>query len=217
MDIKKIGAMIFFSSIYGFTAGAVYGPVLACYNLIKFPALILITGITCSIAYYVFSKLITQKLSFSDIQLFSINMFYDISLLLFALSPISMFFALTFKKADETGLHEYPLCVGIHVLIIAVCGSTSLVMRARDLISRHNLSKLSGTMIVTAWLSISLFLGAQASWYLRPWFGITAIPEEVPYILGSKPDFRGATNFYDAVLNLFNPPPQKEEKRTYRW
>ena len=55
-------------------------------------------------------------------------------------------------------------------------------------------------LLIAAWLTASLFVGAQASWYMRPFCGVRTV--DAPFMLGSAPDFRGATSFYEALFHL---------------
>jgi hypothetical protein len=47
-------------------------------------------------------------------------------------------------------------------------------------------------------------VGSQWSWYLRPFCGVATV--NAPFMLGAEPDFRGATNFYQAVYQIFAAP-----------
>ncbi len=217
MAYRKIAGIAVFGGIYGFAIGSVYGPLLGLFNVIKFPVLILTTALICSLAYYVLSKLVTDRLTFRQMQTFGLSAFCDTTKLLASIAPVSIFLAWTFKRADHAGLNEYPYVVGINVAFIAAAGGTAVVARTIRLVRAHGLSRTKGILITTAWLSVSLLVGAQGCWYLRPWFGISAIPEDVPFILGKKPDFRGATSFYEAAYYIFDPPPGKSRSRTYRW
>jgi hypothetical protein len=71
-------------------------------------------------------------------------------------------------------------------------------------------------MILT-WMLFSLVVGSQTAWYMRPWFGITAIPDPVPFILGKQPDFRGNTNFWEALEYSDYPETGKDGCLIYRW
>ena len=62
--------------------------------------------------------------------------------------------------------------------------------------------------LVAGWLALSLLVGGQAAWTLRPFFGVRSIPgAETRFFLGSSPDYRGSTNFYEAVYDLVVRPP----------
>jgi hypothetical protein len=59
-----------------------------------------------------------------------------------------------------------------------------------------------------AWLALSLFVGGQAAWFLRPFFGVASIAgKETRFFLGAAPDYNGSTNFYEAVYHLIIPAP----------
>jgi hypothetical protein len=49
---------------------------------------------------------------------------------------------------------------------------------------------------------------------LRPYFGVSTI-KDIPFIEGSRPDYRGARSFYEAVYHLMDPPPLPEDYRNY--
>jgi len=60
---------------------------------------------------------------------------------------------------------------------------------------------------VGGWLALSLLVGGQAAWTLRPFFGVRSIPgEKTRFFLGSAPDYRGSTNFYEAVRDVVTEP-----------
>jgi hypothetical protein len=40
---------------------------------------------------------------------------------------------------------------------------------------------------------------------MRPFCGVVG----APFMLGSQPDFRGATSFYEAVYHVFVPPGER--------
>ena len=62
------------------------------------------------------------------------------------------------------------------------------------------------------WVLLSLLAGGQAAWYLRPFFGVASIDGRATrFCLGTTPDYRGATNFYEAVYHLLRPPPLPED------
>jgi hypothetical protein len=57
-------------------------------------------------------------------------------------------------------------------------------------------------------LALSVLVGGQVAWTLRPFFGVRSIPgAETRFFLGSSPDYRGATNVYEAVANVVAPAP----------
>jgi hypothetical protein len=103
-----------------------------------------------------------------------------------------------------------PPVLGVNIALIAACGSLALLRQCRELALVHRLPLRRGASLVAAWFAASLFVGAQASWYMRPFCGVASV--DAPFMLGSAPDFRGATSFYEAVYQLVDPPssPQPE-------
>ncbi|MFT5355380.1 MAG: hypothetical protein ACI9KE_002599, partial [Polyangiales bacterium] len=130
--------------------------------------------------------------------------FTDTSVLLAAVAPVMLFLAFTLERADESGLNDYPLFLAINVLAIAACGSLALYRRTRAIAARHKLSAQRASTITAAWMLLSLLVGSQWSWYLRPFCGVATV--NAPFMLGAEPDFRGATNFYQAVYQIFAAP-----------
>lgn len=209
---------MFFSAVYGFSIGLIHSLNFACRNLIKFPALIIVTSLLCCLAFWLASRLITGKLTFAEVQHLGLTVYHDVSLMLFSLSPCFVFMALVFVKPDDMGLNEYPLFLFLNVAAIAVSGTVALVQRGRGLVRTKDVSGFAAVCLLFCWLSISLFTGAQCAWYLRPFCGVSTIPaSETPFMLGSRPDIRGDTSFYMAVYHIIEPPPLDDEYHNFRW
>ena len=205
---KALVGLVLSSAAYGFAIGSGHSWLYACRNLAKFPLLILATGAICALAYFVFARFLAPKLTFQDVQRLVIQLFRDTSVMLAGLSPVSFFLAMTM---------EYPFFQGLNVIFIAVCGSIALVRQTKALLGEHGLMRSTGLAIITGWLVLSLFTGGQCCWYMRPFFGISAIKgPPPPFFLGTTPDFRGARSFYEAVYNLMTSPPLPESYRRGR-
>jgi len=111
-------------------------------------------------------------------------------------------------KPDRVGLGEYPLFLGLNVAFIALAGAFALVLRVRGLAATHATPLARRFAALGGWLAISLLVGGQVAWTLRPLFGVASIPgAETRLFLGSAPDYRGATNFYEAIYPLVVPAP----------
>ena len=50
-----------------------------------------------------------------------------------------------------------------------------------------------------SWLVLSLLVGGQFAFYLRPFFGIASLTGAPPFLLGDEPTVTGARNFYEVV------------------
>jgi hypothetical protein len=204
---RSIAVLTLASAFYGFAIGSVHSPLFAARNLVKFPLLILVTGLVCSVAFFVCARFLTSRLSFTQVQRLAIGIYRDISLMLAAVAPALLFLAYTIDQPQARHLGEYPLFLGLNVLFIALSGTIVVVQRARILFAGLGISKPRGLAIIFSWLLLSLIVGGQWAWYLRPFCGVSALSEDTPFLLGNMPDYRGAANFYEAVYHLFDPPP----------
>jgi hypothetical protein len=213
--LRMIGAIVLGSAVYGFAIGSVHSNLFAARNLVKFPLLVLTTSAVCAVAYYAFSLLVTRRLSFREVQMLSLGTFRDIVMLLASLAPACLFLAHTIYPPTRSSLGEYPLFLGLNVGLIAASGAAALVRRTAALVKRHALKPVAGTAIISAWLVISLFVGGQCAWYLRPFFGVSTAP--APFMLGRAPDYRGATSIYEAVWNIVKPPPLETDYYTDKY
>lgn len=192
------------AACYGFSIGAVHSWKFALRNVIKFPLLMLITASVCAVCYYVVARWLTRQLDAGAVARSTLTIYHDTSVLLASLAPVTLFLALTVRRPDAHSLHEYPLFLSVNVLLIAVSGSLALLRQCRQLLSEHAVPLRRGACLIAAWLCVSLFVGAQASWYLRPFCGVASV--DAPFMLGTAPDFRGATSFYEALFHLLEPP-----------
>lgn len=204
---RIIATLIAAAALYGFSIGAVHSLEFARNNLLKFPLLLLVTAAICALAYWVVARTVTARLGFRDVQRLVLETFRDLALLLASLAPACLFLAHTIEQPDGQGLCEYPLFLGLNVLFIAVAGTFALVRQAQRMLQRNGLSRGKRAVIVLAWLALSLLVGSQWAWFLRPFCGVSSLEEDTPFVLGTAPDFRGATSFYQAVYQIFDPPP----------
>jgi len=211
---RSLLTMLLGSAVYGFAVGSQHSFRLGEWNILKFPLLLLATSLLCTLAYYLLAQFITRRLSFGDVIRLAFRAFADTSLLLASLSPVCFFLARTITQPDGEELNEYPMFLGLNVLFIALCGTTAVVRQAGRLLKLHKLSLARSVMIVTAWLGVSLFAGGQCAWYMRPFFGVRSI-NHLQFMEQSRPDYRGARSFYEAVYHLVNPPPLPKDYRNH--
>ncbi|HUS46508.1 MAG TPA: hypothetical protein VNA25_03740 [Phycisphaerae bacterium] len=200
------------SALYGFAAGSSHSLRLASWNLLKFPLLVFMTAGLCALAYYAMGKLFT-RLSFRHSLALALGAFADTSILLASLSPVVLFLGQAIDRPDGRGLNEYPLFLGLNVVFIATSGTVALVRQARSLLKVHRLAVARSVGIVLAWLAVSLFVGGQCAWFLRPFYGVCRTEPVVDRV---PSDYRGAGNFYEAVWNLLDPPSLPGECRRHK-
>lgn len=203
-NVRAGVALVLGSASYGFAIGWVHSPVFALRNLVKLPLLLVVTGAVCSLAFYLSARAFAPSLGFFAIVRTAVGMYCHTAMLLGALAPPMLFLSSVLERPDARGLNEYVWFLGANVVAIAVCGSTTLAVESRRLFEEHGLTRSQTTVLVAAWLFLSLLVGAQWSWYLRPFCGVATV--DAPFVLGTEPDFRGATSFYEAVYHLIDPP-----------
>lgn len=206
---RDVAALLAASGVYGFSIGCVHSARFGLHNVIKFPLLFAITGAACAVAYFLWALLIGgARFGFVDVQRLAMRLYRDAALLLAALAPANLFLARTLVPPDATSLHEYPTFLAVNVVFIAVAGALALLRQVRALARYHPWPLSRRVLTVGGWLALSLLVGGQAAWTLRPFFGVRSIPgDQTRFFLGSSPDYRGATNFYEAVRNVVVPPP----------
>jgi hypothetical protein len=196
------------SAVYGFALGSAHSELYATRNLLKFPLLVAITGSVCALAYWIVARLCAAPLSFLAVQRATGRLFHDLSVLLASLSPAVAFLAWTARATDDGKLGTYDSFLAFNLAIVAVAGALALVRQARELFSRHGLDPVRAKFLAGAWLLLSLGVGGQAAFVMRPFFGFPATRGNTPpFFVGSEPDLRGATNFYEAVWQTIRRPP----------
>ncbi len=204
------------SAAYGFALGSAHSWLYAQRNLIKFPLLIVGTGSVCSLAYFVVARFLGVPVAFAHVQGLAFRLFHGASILLASLAPATFFIGRVLANTDDAQLGEYGLFLGWNVALVAIAGSLALAHQSRALLqsSIASITKLQRRAVVTAWLGLSLAVGGQGAFWLRPFFGLPASRGNVPpFALGAEPDVRGATNFYEAMWQILTSPPLPDSWR----
>lgn len=203
----KLLVLVAGSAAYGFSVGCAHSLRYGLHDLLKFPLLLVVTASVCAVAYHLVASFAGARLRFAEVQHLSFALFRDAAVMLASLSPVGLFLSLTIARPDARGLHEYPLFLAFNVALIAACGTVALWRQVRGLARKAGLTQRRGAAVVGAWLMLSLLVGSQGAWFLRPFFGVASISaDETPFFLGAAPDFRGATSFYEALWQVVAPP-----------
>jgi hypothetical protein len=195
------------SAAYGFALGSAHSELYATRNLLKFPLLIAITGVVCALAYWIVARGSGARLSFPAVQRATWRLFHDMSVLLASLAPAVIFLAWTARATDDGVLGTYDSFLSFNIAIVAVAGSLALLRQARELFTQHGLAPGRARLLVSLWLALSLGVGGQAAFVMRPFFGFPATRGNTPpFFVLSEPDLRGATNFYEMVWQTIQRP-----------
>lgn len=157
----------------------------------------------CAGAYFLMARLLAPSLGFSDVRRLVLAAYADLAELLASLAPVCLFLALTLRQPESTvALGEYPAFLGWNLFLIAACGVISVTRQTLAVVRDHAVVRRRAVSLVGGWLALSLLVGGQSAWYLRPFFGVRAVPDDGAFCHGRRPDFRGAESFYEAVAAL---------------
>jgi len=205
--VTRAVRLLLASAVYGFSVGAACSLRFAALNLLKFPLLI---GVSVSVSagvYFLVARLLAPELGFSAVRRLVLASYADLADLLAAFAPVTLFLAATLRSPTSTvELGEYPSFLAANIALIAVAGVLAVGRQAAALLGRHALPRGRALALVGGWLAVSLLVGGQAAWYLRPFFGNRAIVDDGSFCQGSRPDYRGADSFFEAVYQLAVPP-----------
>lgn len=199
------------SAAYGFALGSAHSELYALRNLLKFPLLIAVTSATCALSWWVVGRSFALPLSFADVQRSGLRWYRDAAFLLASLAPIVLFLARVARAHDDGQLGEYDSFLLLNMVSVAGCGGLALGLQARALLREHGVGPRRSSAVVACWLALTLAVGGQAAFWMRPFFGFPATRGgSPPFFLGAAPDVRGATNFYEALWQTLVRPPLPE-------
>ena len=166
-----IPAIILGCGAYGFTMGIWQGWTMATYVAIKFPLVIFATLIVNGLINGMLAMVIGSGISFRQSFQFLLAGFALMSLILLSLSPIALF--MVYHAPDPTSTNasrSHDIILLSHTLMIAYAG----IISHRSLLGQvcdFSTSPSLGKRTFFAWLAGNLFVGAQISWVMRPFFG----------------------------------------------
>ena len=206
--MRRLATLLLCSAAYGFALGSAHSPLYAARNLLKFPLLIALTAGVCALAYWVVARALGAPLGPRAVLRAVLDTFTAIAVLLASLAPAVLFTAVVLARTDDGQLGSYYLFFGANLVLVALSGTLALVQRARSLCTAHGLRAATSARVVVAWIALTLFVGGQASFLLRPFFGLPATRGGAPpWFLGTTADVRGATSFYEMVLLVGRDAP----------
>ncbi|MEO6596159.1 MAG: hypothetical protein ABIP94_15535 [Planctomycetota bacterium] len=186
-------------AVYGFCIGYSKNVLYGVRSAVKVPMLLLGTALLCALAYQVLARLAGVALPFASVQRASLLLFRSVALSLASLAPVSLFLGRTMVRPAGQSLGGYPGFVGINMVFLAAAGFVALLLQTRALLVEHAVPARRARFVVVSWLVLSLLVGGQLAFHLRPFFGIASLTGEPPFCLGDEPTATGARNFYEVV------------------
>lgn len=179
--------------LYGATIGLRHGWEMAAYVAVKLPAVVFLTLLLNAALNGMLGLVLGSGIGFRGSLQFLLTGFAIMSVILGAVSPVTFFATLNMPPPGAQGSHTWHgLNLLLHTTAIAFAG---IVAHHRLLahVRVHAQTSRAGTHTFFAWLAGNLFVGAQVSWNLRPFFVSPGL--EVEFF--RKHPFDGS--FYEAV------------------
>ncbi|MFC4993036.1 hypothetical protein [Rubritalea tangerina] len=182
---------------YGFSMGLWHGGLMASYVAIKFPLLLFFTLLVNGLINGLLAQVLDSGISIRQSLQFLLTGFATMAIILGALSPITLALAFQAPHPHETGASDFHAAsLLLHTLLIAYAGIISHATLL-GFLKHFCTSPQAALQTFFAWLLGNLFVGAQLSWVLRPFFGS---PNLAVAFLRDDP-FRGT--FYETVWRSF--------------
>jgi len=193
----SIGLLIIGGAIYGGSLGFWRSPLQGLYVAIKFPLLLGLIALGSALINGMLAQLLGAPISFRQSLLAVLMSFALLAVILAAFTPLSLFLLYhlpAIGSAQQNFGHSVYLLVNTGVIAFAgVIANLQLYRLLKHLCPQRQ----QAAQILCAWLGINLFLGAQLSWNLRPFFGTPQLPVR---FLREDP-FAGS--FYETIFRLF--------------
>lgn len=156
-------------SAYGFTLGMGRAPLMGVYVALKLPLLILLTLTINALLNGILAQVLGSGLSFRQTWSAILHSFALFSLIVGSLSPIAAYFTLNADFQTKAS-QSHAIVLLLHVAVIATAGIVAnlrLFSALRILLPHGEIAR----NVLLAWLLGNLFVGAQFSYLLRPFFG----------------------------------------------
>lgn len=183
---------------YGFTLGMGRATLMGWYVAVKLPLLIFLTLTVNALLNGILAQVLGSDLSFRQTGQAILRSFAIFAIMVGSISPVTAYLTLNtdVSTAGNPGAsNSYSILLLLHVAIMATAGIVAnfrLFAALRLLLPNPQIAR----NVLLAWLLGNLFVGAQFSYLLRPFFGQPKL--EIQFL---RPDaFVG--NFYDTVWKL---------------
>ena len=192
---RKILSLLFCSSLffalYGAIIGSIHGWLQMLSSAFKLPALYLITLLICLPTLYFLDIIFGSKKTFGQYVTLLLASMSLISIMLFGLAPVSLFFRLSID-----GYSFFKLLNIIIFIVTGVIGIRFFYQAMLSIIPDETVSESlkSRKRLIQCWLLLYGFVGSQLGWTLRPFFGT---PNQ-PFALYREIE----SNFYIQVLKI---------------
>lgn len=166
---------------------------MASYVAIKFPLVIFATLLINGMINGMLAMALGSGIGFRQSLQFLLAGFALMSIILLSLSPVALLIVFHAPEPTDPEARQWHSIILLsHTLMIAYAGIVShrsLLGQVRDFAT----TPTHGTRTFFAWLAGNLFVGAQISWIMRPFFGSPGL--DVQFLRDQPMD----GSFYDTV------------------
>ena len=192
---KKIVSLLIssllFLALYGAIIGSTHSALQTISSAIKLPALYLLTLLICLPTLYFMDVVLGSKRTFSQYLALLLASMAMMSVMLFGLAPVTLFFRLS--------INDYWFFLLLNIVFLGFTGVVGIKFfysSMMNLIDKEKLGQAAKNRykLITGWLFLFGFVGSQLGWTLRPFVGT---PEE-PFALFREIE----SNFYIQVVYI---------------
>ena len=191
-----VAVIVVGAGLYGAAMGWWRDPMQALFVGIKFPLIILLTTLGNALLNAMLAPLLGLNISLRQSLLAVLMSFAITAAILGAFAPLLAFVVwnVPAMTPDVKSTTAYVLIKLLHVVVIAfagIAGNVRLYQLLQQLAGHRGVAQ----RVLTAWLTVNLFLGSQLTWIARPFIGAPQLP--VAFLRGDA--LKG--NFYENVFH----------------
>jgi hypothetical protein len=169
--MAAVGMILLGGGVYGFALGCWRAPEMGFYVALKLPALLLLVCLCNGLLNGLLALVMGSGLGFRQTVLAMLMSFAIFSMIVGSLGSMTILLALTIPGPQAVGAEAaYALNMVINVVLMAFAGVISH-RRFFPGLAAATPQRSIAVRVFCAWLLGNLFVGAQLSWNLRPFFG----------------------------------------------
>jgi hypothetical protein len=156
------------SAVFGAAFGCWRAPVQALYSAVKMPLLILAVTLFSAAVNTLLAQALGAALSFRQVLLCMLVSFAITSILLAALTPATLLFALQAPPADSaTAMTSYRVLLLLNTACVGLCGILGNV-RLYGLLAALAPAPRLAARVLAAWILVGGLTGCELSWLISP-------------------------------------------------
>ncbi|MEZ6185252.1 MAG: hypothetical protein R3F62_09625 [Planctomycetota bacterium] len=184
-------------AVFGGALGAWRSPLQAAFAATKLPLLFVLTAACTGALNGMLAKLYGVPLTLAQSVLSVLSSFALVGLVLGSLAPPLLLLVGSLPGPESTGARSAHRTILLGGVGLIGCAGVLANVRLYALLRRFEVARGQARRTLASWLAVNLFVGAQLSWNLRPFFGSPHMREQ---FLRDDP-FDGT--FYEAVYASF--------------